>query len=68
MIIHGEGWERVYCLRGKKAFAISPQMEIIGDTVGVSTAEIQHAKDAWRVSDLIISCDYFAHGRTGDKK
>ena len=53
---------------GKKAFAISPQMEIIGDTVGVSTAEIQHAKDAWRVSDLIISCDYFAHGRTGDKK
>ena len=43
----------------KRSFAISPQMEIIGDTVGVAAAEIHHAKDAWRISDLIISCDYF---------
>ncbi|MCE9105997.1 LTA synthase family protein [Bacteroides pyogenes] len=44
----------------KKGFAISSQMEIIGDTTGVSPAELQHARDAWRVSDLMICCDYFA--------
>lgn len=44
----------------KKGFAISSQMEIIGDTTGVSPAELQHAKDAWKVSDLMICCDYFA--------
>lgn len=44
----------------KKAFAITAQMEIVGDTVGVSPVEIQHAKDAWKISDLIISCDYFS--------
>lgn len=43
----------------KKGFAITPQMEIIGDVADVSPNEIQHAKDAWRISDLIISCDYF---------
>lgn len=44
----------------KNGLAISPQLEIIGDTIGVSTAEILHAKEAWRISDLIICCDYFA--------
>ncbi len=45
----------------KKGFAISPQLEIIGDTVGVSLEEIEHAKEAWKISDLIICCDYFKH-------
>lgn len=45
----------------KKGFAISPQMEIIGDTTGVSAKEIEHAKQAWKISDLMICCDYFAH-------
>lgn len=44
----------------KKGFAITPQMEIIGDTVGVSLNEIQRAKDAWKISNWIISCDYFS--------
>lgn len=43
----------------KKGFAISPQMEIIGDTEDASAEEISHAKEAYDISDLIISCDYF---------
>lgn len=43
----------------KKGFAISPQLEVIGDTVGVSEEEIMHAKKAWEISDLMICCDYF---------
>lgn len=46
----------------KKGFAITPQLEIIGDTVGVSQKELDHAKQAWKISDLIICCDYFRHG------
>ena len=47
----------------KKAFAITPQLSIVGDTIGVSAIEIQHAREAWRISDLMISCDYFAKER-----
>lgn len=44
----------------KKGFAISPLLEIIGDTTGVSSVEIQHAMDAYEVSNSIICCDYFS--------
>lgn len=47
--------------KDKKGFAITPQMEIVGDTTSVSLTEIQNAKEAWRISDLIISCDYFSN-------
>lgn len=45
----------------KKGYALSSQMEIIGDTVGVCPDEIAHAKKAWEISDLIICCDYFKY-------
>lgn len=44
----------------KKGFAITPQMEIVGDTTGVSAEELSRAKEAWEISNYIICCDYFA--------
>lgn len=45
----------------KKGYALSSQMEIVGDTAGVSLEEIAHAKKAWDISDLIICSDYFKY-------
>lgn len=42
----------------KKGFAVNPQLQVIGDTEGVSDEEINHAKEAWKVSDMIIKFDY----------
>lgn len=42
----------------KKGFAINPQLQVIGDTEGVSEEEIEHAKEAWKISDMIIKFDY----------
>lgn len=44
----------------KKPYAISPQMEIVGDTTGVSKEEIEHAVEAWKISDLMLKTDFFA--------
>ncbi len=43
----------------RKPFAISPLNEIVGDTTGVTQSELQHARDAYDISDIIISADYF---------
>lgn len=40
----------------KKGFAISPQMEVEGD--GYNTDELEHARQAYDISDLIIRFDY----------
>lgn len=43
----------------KKGFAITPLLEVIGDTTQASAKEIEHAKEAWEISDLIIRTNYF---------
>ncbi|PXZ44244.1 MULTISPECIES: LTA synthase family protein [Sanguibacteroides] len=45
----------------KKAFAVSPQMQVYGDIAGVPESEIEWAKEAWKISDLMIRCDYFRY-------
>lgn len=42
----------------KKGFAVSPLMKIVGDT-DIPADELRHAKEAYEISDLMISCDYF---------
>ncbi len=44
----------------KKGFAISPLLEVIGDTTGVSVPEVEYAQKAWEISNLILTHDYFA--------
>lgn len=44
----------------KNKFAISPLLEVIGDTTGVSVAEVEYAKKAWEISNLILAHDYFS--------
>lgn len=41
----------------KPEFAVSPQMEIIGDTAGVNPALLAHTTRAWEVSDCLIRFD-----------
>ena len=49
----------------KHTFAVDPHYQAIGEMDGVTPQEIQFAKDAWNVSDLIIRYDYFGKsGRT----
>lgn len=49
----------------KHAFAVDPHYQVTGEMDGVTPQEIQFAKDAWNVSDLIIRYDYFGKsGRT----
>lgn len=43
----------------KKPFAVSPQMEIVGDTTEASKQEIEHAIKAWKISDLMLKTDFF---------
>lgn len=48
----------------KRPFAVSPQGDTAGCTEGVSPQQLDHAKQAYEISDLMISCDYFkTHGR-----
>jgi phosphoglycerol transferase MdoB-like AlkP superfamily enzyme len=44
----------------KVGIAINPHGTVFGDTVNVAPAEIQHLKEAWKVSDEIIKYDYFS--------
>ena len=39
-------------------FAVSPQMDVVGDISMVDPAFISYRKDSWRISDLIIKQDY----------
>lgn len=50
----------------KKGFAVDPGMNVVGDTAGVTAEEIQQAKDAWKISDMIIRYNYL--GRTSGEK
>lgn len=43
---------------GKIPFAITPQMDIIGEKPADDSIT-RHAKEAYDISDLMISCDYF---------
>jgi phosphoglycerol transferase MdoB-like AlkP superfamily enzyme len=43
----------------KAGIAINPHGSIYGDTLNVSPTEIQHLKEAWKVSDEIIKYDFF---------
>lgn len=52
----------------KKGYALSAQMEIVGEKSEVSQEEIEHAKKAWEISDLIICCDYFKYAEIGNNK
>lgn len=45
----------------KPDFDVDPQLNIIGDTVGVSAEKIQMAKKAWEISDMMIRYDYLGH-------
>jgi lipoteichoic acid synthase len=45
--------------KNKKGFAIDAKRSICGDIDGVSKDEIDHAKAAWQISDLIISRNFF---------
>ena len=40
-------------------FAINKNFKVVGDTTNCSEAKIQHKKDAWNISDLIIRKKYF---------
>ncbi len=42
----------------KKGVAVSPLMEVVGED-SLSQDELRHYRDAYKVSDLMISCDYF---------
>ena len=43
----------------KKPLAVSPQMDLAGNTEGVTSDEIQRLKNAYRISDLLIRFNYF---------
>lgn len=43
---------------GKKPFAVTPGMETVGDT-DITPAELDHARSAYAIGDLMISSDYF---------
>ena len=43
----------------KKPLAVSPQMDLEGNTEGVTSGEIQRLKNAYRISDLLIRFNYF---------
>lgn len=45
----------------KPAFDIDAQLNIVGDTTGVSEDKIQMAKKAWEISDMMIRYDYLGH-------
>lgn len=45
----------------KPGFDVDPQLEIVGDTVGIPQEEIHYSKEAWEISDLIIRYNYLGH-------
>lgn len=47
----------------KKGFAIDPGMNVVGDTADVSEEEIRQAKEAWKISDMIIRYNYLGRSR-----
>lgn len=45
----------------KLPFAITPQRKIVGDASRATPGQIEHARQAYQVSDSIISSNYFAY-------
>lgn len=52
----------------KPNFEIDPQLNIVGDTTGVSEEDIYQAKKAWEISDMIIRYDYWGHLHHSDEE
>lgn len=47
----------------KPDFDVDPQLNIVGDMVGIPDEEVRMAKKAWEISDLIIRYDYLGRMR-----
>lgn len=43
----------------KEPFAINPQYQFVGDTVGAIPEKTDFLKKSWTISDLLIRCDYW---------
>lgn len=55
---HWRGMGQSILDHAKKGVAVSPLMEVVGDG-SLSQDELRHYRDAYKVSDMMISCDYF---------
>lgn len=52
----------------KPNYEIDPQLNVVGDTAGVSEEDLYMAKKAWEISDMIIRYDYLGHQHDLSKK
>ncbi len=47
---------------GKRPYAITPGLQVVGDK-DIPAAELDHARKAYAIGDLIICSDYFLHSK-----
>lgn len=52
----------------RPGFEVDPQLNVLGDTAGVSKEDIYMAKKAWEISDMIIRYDYLGHRHDLNKR
>lgn len=52
----------------RPGFEVDPQLNVLGDTAGVSKEDIYMAKKAWEISDMIIRYDYLGHRHDQNKR
>ena len=48
-------------------FAINKNLKIIGDTTNNSTINIEHKKNSWTISDLMIRKKYFDNNKKNER-